>query len=63
MVMSYGKIFVLDKNSGQAADDAAQDAPALQTAVVHHEECTECGDFELDSGAVIMKLFRKSAFG
>lgn len=62
MVMSYGRVFVLDKNSGQAADDAAQDAPALQTAVVHHDECTECGDFELDSGAVIIPLKLRSQY-
>jgi hypothetical protein len=56
MVMSYGKIFVLDKNPQQAADTVEQEVPAWQTVVVHHDECTECGDFELDSGAIIIPL-------
>jgi hypothetical protein len=56
MVMSHGKIFVLDKSPQQAADTVEGDAPALQTVVVHHDECTECGDFEFDSGAVVVPL-------
>ena len=62
MVISYGKIFLLDKNSGQAANNAEEDAPALQTIVVRHNECTECGDFELDSGAVIIPLKLRSQY-
>lgn len=62
MVMSYGKILVLDKSSQQAADTVEQDAPALQAVVVHHSECTECGDFELDSGAVIIPFRLRSQY-
>jgi len=28
--------------------------PQLFTVVVHHDECTECGDIELDSGTVVV---------
>lgn len=62
MVMSYGKILVLDKSPRQAADTVEQDAPTSQTVVVHHDECTECGDFELDSGAVIVPLQLRSQY-
>ncbi|MBF9221015.1 hypothetical protein [Hymenobacter ruricola] len=32
------------------------------TLLVYHDECTECGDFEIDSGEVQVPVFMRPAF-
>ncbi|GAA4354923.1 hypothetical protein GCM10023185_17240 [Hymenobacter saemangeumensis] len=40
----------------------AKQAPRLYTLREYHEECTECGDFQIDSGKVIIPLHMRETF-
>lgn len=55
MVTLFGSFAVI-AGGGQLGFRPVVPTPHSFTIVIHHDECTECGDFELDSGKVSVPL-------
>lgn len=49
-------------NACQVATKQGGNESLKYTLLVHHDECTECGDFEIDSGEVSVPAFMRPAF-